>query len=190
MDFFGKKEIVLVSPSADAMRSLNERLITMQEEHIRNIDAYSDSIQLQNKELNRKPHMLINTLNNPYTKVFSVSGKTYQGITQTFHSNHNWIDYSHTHPIGNLLPDYPAGSEMRHEAQAENGGNNKQKPRTAGNTQEYHSYQRRHFNHPYLLKINALQKSILTDNDLATSELRIFAIFRITLKEHSSYLRK
>lgn len=52
--FFGKKETVQVSPSADAMRSLNERLIAIQEERIRNIDAYSDSIRLQNKELNRK----------------------------------------------------------------------------------------------------------------------------------------
>lgn len=68
--FFGKKETVQVPPSADAIRSLNERLITIQEERIRNIDAYSDSLRLQNKELNRKLHMLINTLNNHTQEVF------------------------------------------------------------------------------------------------------------------------
>lgn len=67
---FGKKETVQVPPSADAIRSLNERLITIQEERIRNIDAYSDSLRLQNKELNRKLHMLINTLNNHTQEVF------------------------------------------------------------------------------------------------------------------------
>lgn len=137
--FFGKKETVQVPPSADAIRSLNERLITIQEERIRNIDAYSDSLQLQNKELNRKLHMLINTLNNHTQEVFSI-GKTYRGITRAFHPDHNRIDYSRTHPAGNLLYGYSAGSETRHEAQAENGGNNKQEPRTAGDTQEYHPY--------------------------------------------------
>ena len=73
--FFGKKETVQVPPSADAIRSLNERLITIQEERIRNIDAYSDSLQLQNKELNRKLHMLINTLNNHTQEVFQYREK-------------------------------------------------------------------------------------------------------------------
>lgn len=67
---FRKKETVRVPPSADAIRSLNERLITIQEERVRNIDAYSDSLRLQNKELNRKLHMLINTLNNHTQEVF------------------------------------------------------------------------------------------------------------------------
>uniref|UniRef100_UPI0035651D7F hybrid sensor histidine kinase/response regulator n=1 Tax=Bacteroides finegoldii TaxID=338188 RepID=UPI0035651D7F len=73
--FFGKKETVQVPPSADAIRSLNERLITIQEERIRNIDVYSDSLQLQNKELNRKLHMLINTLNNHTQEVFQYREK-------------------------------------------------------------------------------------------------------------------
>lgn len=72
---FGKKETVQVPPSADAIRSLNERLITIQEERIRNIDAYSDSLRLQNKELNRKLHMLINTLNNHTQEVFQYREK-------------------------------------------------------------------------------------------------------------------
>lgn len=73
--FFGKKETVQVQPSADARHSLNERLITIQEEHIRNIDTYSDSLRLQNKELNRKLHMLINTLNNHTQEVFQYREK-------------------------------------------------------------------------------------------------------------------
>lgn len=73
--FFGKKETVQVQPSADARHSLNERLITIQEERIRNIDAYSDSLRLQNKELNRKLHMLINTLNNHTQEVFQYREK-------------------------------------------------------------------------------------------------------------------
>lgn len=72
---FGKKETVQVPPSADAIRSLNERLITIQEERIRNIDAYSDSLRLQNKELNRKLHMLINTLDNHTQEVFQYREK-------------------------------------------------------------------------------------------------------------------
>lgn len=72
---FGKKETVQVPPSADAIRSLNERLITIQEERIRNIDVYSDSLRLQNKELNRKLHMLINTLNNHTQEVFQYREK-------------------------------------------------------------------------------------------------------------------
>lgn len=73
--FFGKKETVQVPPSADAMRSLNKQLITIQEERIRNIDAYSDSLRLQNKELNRKLHILINTLNNHTQEVFQYREK-------------------------------------------------------------------------------------------------------------------
>lgn len=73
--FFGKKETVQVPPSADAIRSLNEQLITIQEERIRNINAYSDSLRLQNKELNRKLHMLINTLNNHTQEVFQYREK-------------------------------------------------------------------------------------------------------------------
>jgi two-component system aerobic respiration control sensor histidine kinase ArcB len=72
---FGKKETVQVPPSADAIRSLNERLITIQEERIRNIDVYSDSFRLHNKELNLKLHMLINTLNNHTQEVFQYRGK-------------------------------------------------------------------------------------------------------------------
>lgn len=73
--FFGKKETVQLQPSADARHSLNERLITIQEERIRNIEAYSDSFRLQNKELNRKLHMLINTLNNHTQEVFQYREK-------------------------------------------------------------------------------------------------------------------
>ena len=73
--FFGKKETVQIQPSADVRHSLNERLITIQEERMRNIDAYSDSFRLQNKELNRKLHMLINTLNNHTQEVFQYREK-------------------------------------------------------------------------------------------------------------------
>ena len=59
---FGKKETVQIPPSATALRSLNERLITMQEERIRNIDVYTDSLRFYNKELNSKLHSLINIL--------------------------------------------------------------------------------------------------------------------------------
>lgn len=73
--FFGRKENVQVLPSGDAMRSLNEQLISMQEERIRKINAYSDSLRFQNKELNRKLYMLINTLNKHTQEVFQYREK-------------------------------------------------------------------------------------------------------------------
>lgn len=68
--FFGKKETIQVSPSADAIRSLNERLITIQEERIRNIGANTDSLRAYNKELNNKLHSLINVLDSHTQKAF------------------------------------------------------------------------------------------------------------------------
>lgn len=68
--FFGKKETVQVSPSADAVRSLNEQLITIQEERIRNIGANTDSLRAYNKELNNKLHSLINVLDSHTQKAF------------------------------------------------------------------------------------------------------------------------
>lgn len=68
--FFGKKETVQIPPSADAIRSLNEQLITIQEERIRNVDANTDSLRAYNKELNNKLHSLINVLDSHTQKAF------------------------------------------------------------------------------------------------------------------------
>lgn len=57
--WFGKKDTLHVPIPTSSLRSLNDRLISMQEERIRNLDAYADSLRLYNRELNRKLYSLI-----------------------------------------------------------------------------------------------------------------------------------
>lgn len=59
---FGKKETIQVSPSADALHSLNEKLVSMQKERVHNIKAYTTELRSHNKTLNEKFRILINSL--------------------------------------------------------------------------------------------------------------------------------
>lgn len=61
--WFGKKEIVQVRTSANTLYFLNEQLIAIHEERIRNITTYTDSLRVSNKELNWKLHTLMTCLN-------------------------------------------------------------------------------------------------------------------------------
>lgn len=70
--WFGKKETVRIAPSANALHSLNEQLITMHEERIRNIATYTDSLRVSNKELNGKLHILITYLNEQMQTAFQL----------------------------------------------------------------------------------------------------------------------
>lgn len=56
---FGGKETVQVPTTPNTLHSLNERLISMEEERQQTIDAYTDSLRIQNRELNRKLYVLI-----------------------------------------------------------------------------------------------------------------------------------
>ena len=53
----GKKSVQVLEPSK-GLRELNDRLVAMQEERNRRIDAYADSLRRQNKTLNQKLHIL------------------------------------------------------------------------------------------------------------------------------------
>lgn len=70
--WFGKKETVRITPSANALHSLNEQLITIHEERIRNIATYNDSLRVSNKELNGKLHILITYLNEQMQTTFQL----------------------------------------------------------------------------------------------------------------------
>jgi len=56
---FGSKETVQIPISSKTHHSLNERLILMEEERQQTINAYTDSLRVQNRELNRKLYVLI-----------------------------------------------------------------------------------------------------------------------------------
>ena len=56
---FGGKETVQIPTSPNTFHSLNKRLISMEEERQQTINAYTDSLRVQNRELNRKLYVLI-----------------------------------------------------------------------------------------------------------------------------------
>lgn len=67
---FGGKETVQVPVSSETLHSLNDRLISMEEERHRSINAYTDSLRVQNRELNRKLYALIQYLDEQSQKAF------------------------------------------------------------------------------------------------------------------------
>lgn len=67
---FGGKETVQVPVSSETLHSLNDRLISMEEERHRSINAYTDSLRLQNRELNRKLYVLIQDMDEQTQEAF------------------------------------------------------------------------------------------------------------------------
>lgn len=67
---FGGKETVQVPVSSETLHSLNDRLISMEEERHRSINAYTDSLRVQSRELNRKLYALIQYLDEQSQKAF------------------------------------------------------------------------------------------------------------------------
>lgn len=61
---FGGKETVEVPESPNRLRSLNEQLIALLTERIRNMEGYTDSLRVRNKDLNRKLFALLGSINN------------------------------------------------------------------------------------------------------------------------------
>ena len=59
--FGGKKKVQVFEPSK-GLQELNDKLVAMQEERDRRIDAYADSLRKQNKALNQKLNMLVTHL--------------------------------------------------------------------------------------------------------------------------------
>ena len=52
--WFGKKDTVTIPVLAAPLHSLNERLISLQEKRIRDLDTYTDSLRFYNQELNTR----------------------------------------------------------------------------------------------------------------------------------------
>lgn len=67
---FGKKETVQMPASPNALHSLNERLISMQQERQEDLDDYTDSLRIRNKELNGRLYTLITALDEQTEKAF------------------------------------------------------------------------------------------------------------------------
>lgn len=67
---FGKKETVQIPAFPDALHSLNERLISMQQERQEDLDDYTDSLRIRNKELNGRLYTLITALDEQTEKAF------------------------------------------------------------------------------------------------------------------------
>ena len=59
---FGGKETVQIPTSSNTLHSLNEQLILIEEERQQAINSYTDSLRVQNRELNRKLSALIQDL--------------------------------------------------------------------------------------------------------------------------------
>ena len=57
--WFGKKDTVTVPVPAAPLHSLNERLISMQEKRIRELNTYTDSLRFYNQELNARLNSFI-----------------------------------------------------------------------------------------------------------------------------------
>lgn len=66
---FGKKETVQMPASPNALHSLNERLISMQQERQEDLDDYTD-MRIRNKELNGRLYTLITALDEQTEKAF------------------------------------------------------------------------------------------------------------------------
>lgn len=60
--WFGGKETVQLPPANTRMKARGNELISLQEERRRNIEVYTDSLRLHNRELNRKLRTLITRL--------------------------------------------------------------------------------------------------------------------------------
>lgn len=67
---FGKKETVQVPTSPNALHSLNERLISMQQERQEDLNDYTDSLRIRNRELNGRLYTLITALDEQTEKAF------------------------------------------------------------------------------------------------------------------------
>ena len=57
--WFGKKDTVTIPVPAAPLHSLNERLISLQEKRIRDLDTYTDSLRFYNRELNIRLYSFI-----------------------------------------------------------------------------------------------------------------------------------
>lgn len=68
--WLGGKTTVQLPPSPTKLHSLSEQLIAIQTERMKNMDTYTDSLRVQNKELNNKLHTLMNSLNSHAQAVF------------------------------------------------------------------------------------------------------------------------
>ncbi|WP_075559417.1 hybrid sensor histidine kinase/response regulator [Parabacteroides timonensis] len=60
--FFGVKETVQIPPNTSTLKSLNNEILSIQEEQQRNISIYTDSLRTYNRELNYKLRMLITSM--------------------------------------------------------------------------------------------------------------------------------
>lgn len=68
--WLGGRKTVQLPPSPAQLHSLSEQLIAIQTERMKNMDTYTDSLRVRNKELNNKLHALINSLDNHAQAVF------------------------------------------------------------------------------------------------------------------------
>lgn len=60
--FFGKKEKIQVMPSQKELHTFNDSLIAIQQRQASEMDIYTDSLRMRNRELNRTLNKLINDL--------------------------------------------------------------------------------------------------------------------------------
>lgn len=76
--WFGAKETVQLPPNTTRLNTLNEELLSMQEERQEAIAIYTDSLRKHNKTLNRKLRTLINTMNNQTERVLEAKSRHLQ----------------------------------------------------------------------------------------------------------------
>lgn len=69
--WFGAKETVQLPPNTTRLNTLNEELLSMQEERQEAIDTYADSLRRHNKALNRKLRTLIATMDEQTERILT-----------------------------------------------------------------------------------------------------------------------
>ena len=76
--WFGAKETVQLPPNTTRLNTLNEELISLQEEQQRSIGIYTDSLRQHNREFNRKLRTLISTMNDQTERALAAKAQHIQ----------------------------------------------------------------------------------------------------------------
>ena len=84
--FFGGKETIHLPPVTTKMKARGNELISLQEERRRNLETYTDSLRLYNRELNRKLLTLITSLDEQ--ALFALQNKEIRLKDSYEHSTH------------------------------------------------------------------------------------------------------
>ena len=106
--FGGKKKVQVLLNPPKGLQELNDKLVAMQEERDRRIDAYADSLRRQNKTLNQKLHMLVTHLDAQVQAAFMSREERITESRGVFFQTVCHSNRFRFRPVVRLIPDHPA----------------------------------------------------------------------------------